>query len=68
MTRIEIEALAPGDSIIGVAEDDEVRVIGVDPPFLLRGRLIRPVHFQYNRTTVAALVREGDGTIRGARV
>jgi hypothetical protein len=68
MTRDDIERLAPGDSVIGIAQDDELPIVAVDVSFVSRGRLSRPIHVRQGRATVAALVREGDATIRGAHI
>ena len=64
MTRDDIEDLCAGDSIIGIAPDDECQVVAVER----RGKQ-RIAHVRYSATTIMRVPLRANGPeIRGARL
>lgn len=71
MTRDDILALDWGDSILLLEGDtsDEFPVVAVGATvFKADGTLVRPVHVRRGRANYPAIVREGDQSIRSARL
>lgn len=63
MTREELDNLSPGDSIIGLSEDDEHQVMAVE-----RRGLQRIAHVRYlGRVVVRIPLRANGPEIRGVR-
>ncbi|GAA0721473.1 hypothetical protein [Dokdonella soli] len=63
MTRAELDTLKPGDSLIGIAGDDECEVVEVERN---RSRVYARIRYS-GMTTLCVPLRAGGPEIRGAR-
>lgn len=69
MTRDDVIRLDAGDSVIGLSDQwaGEYAVVDAgDLHYTPDGRVFRSIHVQTETAVVRGIVRENDGTIRGA--